>query len=54
MTTRRAPWLHLPQAEKVIAVSFATDSLREVADVILPLAPIAESEGSLVNLDGDT
>jgi NADH-quinone oxidoreductase subunit G len=42
-------------AEKVIAVtSYATDSLRAVADVILPLAPLAESEGSLLNLDGDT
>ena len=40
-------------AEKVIAVcSFATDSLRELADIIMPLAPLAESEGSLVNLDG--
>jgi NADH-quinone oxidoreductase subunit G len=44
----------LEQAETVIAVaSFATDSLRAVADVILPLAPHAESEGSLVNFDGD-
>ncbi|MCU0988761.1 MAG: NADH-quinone oxidoreductase subunit NuoG [Xanthomonadales bacterium] len=43
----------LEQAETVIAVaSFATDSLRAVADVILPLAPHAESEGSLVNFDG--
>jgi NADH-quinone oxidoreductase subunit G len=42
-------------AEKVIAFcSFATDSTREVADIIMPLAPLAESEGSLVNLDGDT
>ena len=40
-------------AENVIAVcSFATDSLRELADIIMPLAPLAESEGSLVNLDG--
>jgi NADH-quinone oxidoreductase subunit G len=43
----------LMQAETVIAIaSFATDSLRTVADVILPLAPLAESEGSLVNYDG--
>jgi NADH-quinone oxidoreductase subunit G len=43
----------LRQAENVIAVvSHAADSLREVADVLLPLAPLAESEGSLVNLDG--
>ena len=45
----------LRQADKVIAVvSHASEGLREVADVILPLAPMAESEGSLVNLDGDT
>ena len=45
----------LGAAEKVIAFcSFATDSTREVADIILPLAPLAESEGSLVNLDGGT
>ena len=44
----------LAASEKVIAVaSFATESLREIADVILPLAPLAESEGSLHNLDGD-
>ena len=43
----------LNQAEKVIAVvSHATESLRETANVLLPLAPLAESEGSLVNLDG--
>jgi NADH-quinone oxidoreductase subunit G len=45
----------LAAAEKVIAIcSFATDSMREFADIILPLAPLAESEGSLVSLDGDT
>ena len=45
----------LGSAEKVIAIcSFATDSTREFADIILPLAPLAESEGSLVNLDGST
>ena len=44
----------LAAAEKLIAVaSFATDSLRDIADVILPLAPLAESEGSMHNLDGD-
>jgi NADH-quinone oxidoreductase subunit G len=44
----------LAAAEKVIAVaSYATDSLRAVADLILPLAPLAESEGSLLNFDGD-
>jgi NADH-quinone oxidoreductase subunit G len=37
----------------VAACSFASDSLREVADVLLPCAPVAESEGSLINLDGD-
>jgi len=43
----------LKQAENVIAVvSHAADSLRETADVLLPLAPLAEAEGSLVNLDG--
>jgi NADH-quinone oxidoreductase subunit G len=45
----------LAAAETVIAVaSFATDSLRAAADVILPLAPHAEGEGSLVDYDGDT
>jgi NADH-quinone oxidoreductase subunit G len=44
----------LAAAEKVIAIcSFATDSMREFADIILPLAPTAESAGSLVNLDGE-
>jgi NADH-quinone oxidoreductase subunit G len=38
----------------VAACSFVSDGLREVADVLLPLAPIAESEGSMINLDGDT
>ena len=43
----------LKQAENVIAVvSHAADSLRQTADVLLPLAPLAESEGTLVNLDG--
>ncbi len=45
----------LQTAKHIIAVaSFATGSLKELADVILPLAPVAESEGSMVNLDGDT
>jgi NADH-quinone oxidoreductase subunit G len=45
----------LAQAETVIAVaSFATDSLREIADMILPLSPQPETEGSLINLDGTT
>jgi NADH-quinone oxidoreductase subunit G len=43
----------LREAGKVISiVSHASDSLLEISDVILPLAPLAESEGSLVNLDG--
>jgi NADH-quinone oxidoreductase subunit G len=37
----------------VAAAAFAGDDLRAVADVILPLAPVAESEGSFINLDGD-
>jgi len=45
----------LSDAENVIAVtSFASESLRDVADLILPLAPHAEAEGSMVNLDGET
>jgi len=45
----------LKAAGHVLAVtSFATDSLKQLAEVILPLAPIAESEGSLVNLNGET
>ena len=45
----------LAAAEKVIAIcSFASDRIREVADIIMPLAPLAESEGSVVNLDGST
>jgi len=43
----------LRQARKVISVaSYASQGLLEVSDVILPLAPTAESEGSMVNLDG--
>jgi len=42
-------------AEKLIVISsFALKGLRKMADIILPLAPYAESEGSMVNLDGDT
>jgi NADH-quinone oxidoreductase subunit G len=45
----------LRAAKEVLAISsFASDSLKQLADIILPLAPIAESEGSLVNLDGTT
>ncbi len=38
----------------VAACSFVSDGVREVADVLLPCAPVAESEGSMVNLDGDS
>jgi NADH-quinone oxidoreductase subunit G len=45
----------LAGADTVIAVAaFASDALREVADLILPLAPHAEAEGSTVNFDGTT
>ncbi|MGH8033808.1 MAG: molybdopterin-dependent oxidoreductase, partial [Lysobacterales bacterium] len=45
----------LQSAGNVLAVSaFATATLKRLATVILPLAPLAESEGSLVNLDGTT
>jgi len=44
----------LGAAEKVVAVaSFATNQLAELADVILPLAPWAESEGTVHNLNGE-
>jgi len=43
----------LEAAERVVAVSaFAGDGLKAVADVILPLAPLAESEGIFYSLDG--
>jgi NADH-quinone oxidoreductase subunit G len=43
----------LRQADTVISVvSHASESLREISDVILPLAAQPESEGSMVNLDG--
>ncbi len=45
----------LRSAKGVVAAStFVSDGLREVADVLLPYAPLAESEGSVINLDGDT
>jgi len=44
----------MKSAAAVIAVTaFASDGIKAVANVIFPLAPIAESEGSLFNLDGD-
>jgi NADH-quinone oxidoreductase subunit G len=43
----------LEAAESVVAVSsFAGDDLKAVADIILPLAPLAESEGLFYSLDG--
>jgi NADH-quinone oxidoreductase subunit G len=45
----------LKSAAGVIAVtSFASAGIKAVANVIFPLAPIAESEGSLFNLNGDS
>jgi NADH-quinone oxidoreductase subunit G len=44
----------LKSANQVIAItSYETESLKQFANIILPLAPLAESEGSLVNLNGD-
>ncbi len=43
----------LKQAEAVVAVTtFAGSDLLETADVLLPLAPMPEAEGSFVNADG--
>ena len=45
----------LSTAEQVVAVtSFASDELKNIADVILPLAPLAESEGLFYTLDGQS
>jgi NADH-quinone oxidoreductase subunit G len=45
----------LTSAETVVAVSsFASDSLKDCADVILPLAPLPESEGLFYTLDGQS
>ena len=45
----------LSSADSVIAVSaFAGEGLKAVADVILPLAPAAESEGMFYTLDGQS
>jgi len=47
--------LALDSAESVVAVSsFAGDSLKATADVILPLAPLAESEGLFYTFDGQS
>ena len=43
----------LQGADSVVALaSFAGTDLLEVADVLLPLAPVPETDGSYVNLDG--
>ncbi len=45
----------LASAERVVAVSaYASDGLKAVADVILPLAPLAESEGLFYTFDGQS
>ncbi len=45
----------LASAETVVAVSsFASDGLKASADVILPLAPLAESEGLFYTFDGQS
>jgi NADH-quinone oxidoreductase subunit G len=45
----------LASAETVVAVScFASTGLKDCADVILPLAPLAESEGLFYSLDGQS
>ncbi|MGK7297294.1 MAG: NADH-quinone oxidoreductase subunit NuoG [Candidatus Wenzhouxiangella sp. M2_3B_020] len=44
----------LGAAEAVVAISsFAGTDLLDVADVLLPLAPVPEVEGSFVNADGE-
>ncbi len=41
------------KADQVIAISsYVSDSLRELADVILPLAAVTETGGTLYNLEG--
>ncbi|MCW8925904.1 MAG: NADH-quinone oxidoreductase subunit NuoG [Xanthomonadales bacterium] len=45
----------LKSSENVVAVaSFAGEDLKDVADVILPLAPLAESEGTYYALDSQS
>ena len=45
----------LASAKRVVAISaFASDGLKAVADVILPLAPLAESEGLFYTFDGQS
>ncbi len=44
----------LHAADKVVTfAAFAASGLYEFSDVILPLAPMPESEGGMLNLDGD-
>ena len=43
----------LQQAESVVVLNaFATDAMRDYADVLLPIAPFTEHSGSMVNLLG--
>ncbi|GAB2810918.1 NADH-quinone oxidoreductase subunit NuoG [Dyella kyungheensis] len=43
----------LKGAQKVVAfTAYASDALREAADVILPIALLPENDGTLVNVDG--
>lgn len=43
----------LKQAQSVMAfTAFESDTLREVADILLPIAPFTETSGSLVNMEG--
>lgn len=43
----------LQQAKPVIAITpFESEALREVATVLLPLAPFAETAGTLINIEG--
>jgi len=45
----------LSSAQTVVAVSsYADDELRDCADVMLPLAPLAESEGLYYSIDGQS
>jgi NADH-quinone oxidoreductase subunit G len=56
------PWVDAPdadaartlaEAEFVVAITpFASDSLRKVADVVLPMGTYAETSGTYVNLEG--
>lgn len=43
----------LKQAQTVMAFSaYDSDTLREVADVLLPITPFVETSGSLINMEG--